>query len=100
MPSLLQILTEPDLRQTPMQAALRGQGAADLLAQCHQFDDLHRRTGGLHHKVQALFFLHTIHRYFLPATGQQLKNQARLDGFVRDGSASSVESLCRFSEAS
>ena len=28
--------------------------------------------------------------------GQQLKDQAQLDGWLRDGSAAHVESLCRF----
>jgi hypothetical protein len=28
--------------------------------------------------------------------GQQLKDQAQLDGWLRDGSAAFVESLCRF----
>jgi hypothetical protein len=28
--------------------------------------------------------------------GQQLKDQAQLDGWLRDGSAAGVERLCRF----
>lgn len=74
MPSLLQILTEPDLRHTPIQDALRGLGAAELLAQCGQLDDFRRRTSSLYDKVRALFFLHAIHRYSLPATGQLTGN--------------------------
>jgi hypothetical protein len=30
------------------------------------------------------------------ARGQQLKDQAQLDGWLRDGSAAGVEQLCRF----
>ena len=30
------------------------------------------------------------------ARGQQLKDQAQLDGWARDGSAAAVEALCRW----
>jgi hypothetical protein len=32
--------------------------------------------------------------------GQQLKDPAQLEGFVRDGSAAYVERLCRFARSS
>ena len=31
--------------------------------------------------------------------GQQLKDQAQLDGWVRDGSAAQIEGLCDFSDS-
>ncbi len=41
-------------------------------------------------------------RYFVVprARGQQLKDQAQLDGWLRDGSAAAVEALCDFAPAS
>jgi hypothetical protein len=41
-------------------------------------------------------------RYFVVprARGQQLKDQAQLDGWLRDGSAAGVEALCEFAPAS
>jgi len=40
-------------------------------------------------------------RYFVVprARGQQLKDQAQLDGWLRDGSAAGIESLCEFTAA-
>jgi hypothetical protein len=40
-------------------------------------------------------------RYFVVprARGQQLKDQAQLDGWLRDGSAAGVEAQCEFGPA-
>jgi hypothetical protein len=70
--SLIEILTspEPAVRDTPIQTALAGMGATELLAQCAALESFRRKTANLYEKVRALFFLHAIHRFFLPATGQ------------------------------
>lgn len=72
MASLIEILTSPDkaLRDTPIQTALAGLGARQLLEQSMDLDRFRRTTTSLYERVRALFFLHAIHRFYLPATGE------------------------------
>jgi hypothetical protein len=69
MPSLVEILTSPALRDTPIQDAVRGLSVAELLRQADELENFRRGATSLYDKVRALFFLHAIHRFFLPATG-------------------------------
>lgn len=72
MSSLVHILTSADktVRDTPIQTAVAGMSAGELLRECGELEAFRRKTGNLYERVRALFFLHAIHRFFLPATGE------------------------------
>jgi len=69
MSKLLNILasTDRNTRDTPIEVALRGLEIDQLLAEARELDSFRRMTGNLYDRVRALFFLHAIHRFHLPA---------------------------------
>ncbi len=71
MERLIGIITssEEAVRNTPLDAAIEGMSAVELLAACARLDGFRRETGNLYQRVRALFFLSSIHRYALPACG-------------------------------
>ncbi len=71
-PARLQdLITSPDpnLRDLALDDACRGFDAEELARQCDQLDAFWRASGNLYHRVRALFFLHALYRYELPARG-------------------------------
>jgi len=71
MDRLLGIITseEAAVRNTPLDVATEGMSAGELLEACARLDGFRHETGNLYHRVRALFFLSSIHRYALPACG-------------------------------
>ena len=70
MPSeLIQIITaeDPATRDRSLDAFARGASAQVLLAECAALDAFRRESDNLYQRVRALFFLHAIHRFHLPA---------------------------------
>src|SRR5512145_2570258 len=59
--------SDPALRNTPLEDALRDLGLRDLLQECSALDEFRRNSNNLYERVRALFFLSAIHRYALPA---------------------------------
>jgi hypothetical protein len=68
----VEILTSADkaVRDTPIQEALAGLSSAEMVEACRELDAFRRQTSNLYERVRALFYLHAIHRFFLPATGE------------------------------
>lgn len=54
------------LRDTPLEAVCRDASVQDLLRECDALDRFRRESSNLYHRVRALFFLASIHRYYLP----------------------------------
>ncbi|MFM8418933.1 MAG: UTP--glucose-1-phosphate uridylyltransferase [Verrucomicrobiota bacterium] len=66
---LLETITsgEASLRDRGLEALLEGATAAELVVVAGELDAFRRRSENLYEQVRALFFLHAIHRYHLPA---------------------------------
>jgi hypothetical protein len=58
---------DPAVRHAPLDSACRGMALAELLAECDDLEDFRRHSDNLYERVRALFFLHALHRYHLPA---------------------------------
>ncbi|MBA3975306.1 MAG: UTP--glucose-1-phosphate uridylyltransferase [Candidatus Solibacter sp.] len=71
MDRLIAIITSDDeaLRNTPLDRAVEGLTLDHLLQACRALDSFRRQTSNLYHRVRALFFLSSIHRYSLPRLG-------------------------------
>ncbi len=54
-------------RDRAVDEACAGRPLEWLLAECDDLDGLRRREANLYRRVRALFFLHALHRYHLPA---------------------------------
>ncbi len=69
MPRLIDLITSPEesIRNLPLDAACAALDAPDLLAQAAELDSFRRSSGNLYQRVRALLFLHSIHRFHLPA---------------------------------
>jgi hypothetical protein len=65
---LARIITsdDPAVRNEPLDAFSRAASTATLLAECEALERLRRTSGNLYERVRALFFLSSIHRYYLP----------------------------------
>jgi UTP--glucose-1-phosphate uridylyltransferase len=59
--------TDPALRDQSLDSVCAGLSVDELLAECAALDDFRRRSANLYERVRALFFLHAIHRFHLPA---------------------------------
>jgi hypothetical protein len=59
--------TEPGHRDRAVESVCRDASAAELLAECAALDAFRRDADNLYERVRALFFLHAIHRFHLPA---------------------------------
>jgi hypothetical protein len=69
-------------RDLPIEQWCRGRSVAELLAACAELESYRRREANLYHRVRALFFLATIHRYSLPASaGFPRLGRVPYDGF-------------------
>ncbi len=67
--SLLETITSgvPDIRNRALGTVLGNATAEDLLVASRALDSFRRNAINLYERVRALFFLHAIHRYHLPA---------------------------------
>jgi hypothetical protein len=64
------ILTQDETnRNQPIEAAIRGLGLPALVAECDDLEAFRQECGNLYQRVRALFFLHALYRYYLPASG-------------------------------
>ncbi|QJW93370.1 UTP--glucose-1-phosphate uridylyltransferase [Frigoriglobus tundricola] len=59
--------TDPAVRNTPLSAACRALSYRTLLAEREALDRFRRESTNLYDRVRALFFLHAIDRFHLPA---------------------------------
>lgn len=59
--------SEDSLRNTAVDPLADAGSSVQLLDQCRQLDQFRRKSGNLYHRVRALLFLYTIHRYHLPS---------------------------------
>jgi hypothetical protein len=66
---LVDIITasDPQQRNQPLEALCRILPMQGLLGECRDLDVFRRRSDNLYERVRALFFLHAIHRFHLPA---------------------------------
>jgi hypothetical protein len=83
-PRVVDLIDAPDAgtRDQAIESWCRGRSADELLAACADLEAYRRRESNLYHRVRALFFLATIHRYCLPAcTGFPRLGRVPYDGF-------------------
>lgn len=66
---LLNIITTADrgIGDQSLEAVCQGLSLSELLAEMDGIDQFRRESDNLYHQVRALFFLHALHRYHLPA---------------------------------
>jgi hypothetical protein len=69
MTRLTRIITATDsaLRDQSLDSVCASLSVDELLVECAALDDFRRRSENLYERVRALFFLHSIHRFHLPA---------------------------------
>ncbi len=69
MAHLLTLITSPDaaVRDLSLDDACGKLGLAELLSEANELDDFRRHSENLYHRVRALLFLYSIHRFHLPA---------------------------------
>lgn len=69
MSELVQIIlaTDPTIRNRSLDTYCRAATLAELQRECRALDQLRRDSTNLYERVRALFFLHAIYRYHLPA---------------------------------
>jgi hypothetical protein len=67
--ALIDLITssEENVRNLPLDAACAEMDAAALLTEAGALDDFRRSSDNLYQRVRALLFLHSIHRFHLPA---------------------------------
>jgi len=65
---LVAIITaaDPAIRDLPIEGVCAGADAATLLAEADALEAFRHESQSLYHRVRALFFLSSIHRFFLP----------------------------------
>jgi hypothetical protein len=68
MSELVRVITssEPEIRNRSLDAFCRPASTEQLLSECSALDEFRRRSGNLHERVRAQFFLYAIHRFHLP----------------------------------
>ena len=66
--ALLFLITSPDdaVRNQSLDVACEKLTSAELLAEAEALDTFRRTSGNLYHRVRALLFLYSIHRFHLP----------------------------------
>lgn len=80
---LLDLITSPDdaVRNQSLDAACDGLDLMKLLAEAESLDAFRRKSENLYHRVRALLFLYTIHRFHIPtrlAAGQEAAPSAAI----------------------
>jgi hypothetical protein len=83
MADLIGIITaiDPAVRDQSLDAACTPLGREELVEQCGKLDAFRRKCDNLYHRVRALFFLHAIHRFHLPAKLDTRRQQGSLIPF-------------------
>jgi len=68
MSNLINIITSdiPDIRNTSLESYCRSYSLLKLIKESEMLDSFRRDNPNLYHKVRALFFLYSIHRFYLP----------------------------------
>src|SRR5436190_23064816 len=75
--------SDPTVRDTPLDTWAQGASAAQLLAECEALDRFRRQSENLYHRVRALFFLYSIHRFLLPPKlDAAVKGVVPFDGYA------------------
>ena len=100
--NLIQIITseDPGVRDLPLGVVCRGLDAQELLKQCDGLDGFRRHSENLYHRVRALFFLWSIHRFHLPATsGYPTKGSIPFEGYTHLLSRRFEEAIDSFLDA-
>jgi hypothetical protein len=69
MSDLIKIITsdKPEIRNTSLESYCRSLNISELINESENLDSFRRDNSNLYHKVRALFFLYSIHRFYLPA---------------------------------
>ncbi len=57
---------EAALRDVSLDSLCEGMSVDELLCVCGELEEFRRQSGNLYHRVRALFFLYSIHRFQLP----------------------------------
>jgi hypothetical protein len=70
--------TDPGLRDQSLESVCANLSVDELWEQCAALDAFRARSENLYHRVRALFFLYSIHRFHLP---QKLGAAARTTGY-------------------
>ena len=72
MGNLINIITSdiPEIRNTSLESYCRSSSLLDLIEETELLDSFRRENSNLYHKVRALFFLYSIHRFYLPAISE------------------------------
>ena len=72
MGNLINIITSdiPEIRNTSLESYCRSSSLLDLVEETELLDSFRRESTNLYHKVRALFFLYSIHRFYLPAISE------------------------------
>jgi UDP-N-acetylglucosamine pyrophosphorylase len=80
MADLISIITatDPALRDQPLESVCANLSVEELWQQCAALESFRVRSENLYHRVRALFFLYSIHRFILP---QKLGAAARTTGY-------------------
>ena len=60
------ISDRPEIRNTSLEFYCRSLGLSELIDESENLDLFRRESTNLYHKVRALFFLYSIHRFYLP----------------------------------
>lgn len=68
MSELVKVIVSPDedIRGRSLESCCHGKSVDFLLAECESLENLRKQESNLYFSVRALFFLHAIHRYYLP----------------------------------
>ncbi len=68
MSQLIELIISSDesVRNRSLEAECKGLNTKQLLEECKKLEQFRQTNDNLYYKVRALFFLHAIHRYYLP----------------------------------
>ena len=99
MASLLTLITSPDdaVRNQSLDAACEKLGINELLAEAGELDAFRRQSENLYHRVRALLFLYSIHRFHLPLRLAEVKSSDKPGAIPFKGYENLLER--RFEEA-
>lgn len=66
--NLIEVIVSSDsaIRDQSLDSLVRELSREELLQVCDQLEDFRKQSGNLYHRVRALFFLYSIHRFHLP----------------------------------